>query len=203
MTNPAVSGSTVSGKAAGKASGPRSIVTLLLIRGLIAIVFGIIALFAPSIAALLVVILVGAYLVIDGIVVGVRGLNNRRDGLPSTWLLIQGGVSLVAGIVAIVWPITSGLTAGVLLLWIIAGYAAVTGAVGLLSTREGGREPSEIVAPIVSLAFGLILGVVLFISPAATLLSLIWVVGVYALVFGALLTVIALRLNRKPSAPTE
>jgi uncharacterized membrane protein HdeD (DUF308 family) len=99
---------------------------LLAIRGAAALVFGILAFVTPGITLAVLVLYFGAYAVIDGIVNIVMALRKRERERPWWQLLIEGVVSVAAGVVAFVWPGISALT----LVYLIAAWAIVTGASG-------------------------------------------------------------------------
>jgi uncharacterized membrane protein HdeD (DUF308 family) len=164
----------------------------LALRGAIAILFGLAALLRPGIALQALILLFGAYVLVDGVfsVVGVFG--GTRGGTPRWLLLVEGVASILAGLIAFVFPI---LTA-VFLLYLIAAWAIVTGiaeiATAIRLRKEIQGEWALIVGGILSVLFGVLLGVV---GPFAGILSLIWLIGAYAIAFGVLLLVTAFRVR--------
>jgi uncharacterized membrane protein HdeD (DUF308 family) len=164
----------------------------LALRGAIAILFGLAALLRPGIALQALILLFGAYVLVDGVfsVVGVFG--GTRGGTPRWLLLVEGVASILAGLIAFVFPI---LTA-VFLLYLIAAWAIVTGiaeiATAIRLRQEIRGEWALIVGGVLSVLFGVLLGVV---GPFAGILSLIWLIGAYAIAFGVLLLVTAFRVR--------
>jgi uncharacterized membrane protein HdeD (DUF308 family) len=164
----------------------------LALRGAIAILFGLAALLRPGIALQALILLFGAYVLVDGVfsVVGVFG--GTRGGTPRWLLLVEGVAGILAGLIAFVFPI---LTA-VFLLYLIAAWAIVTGiaeiATAIRLRKEIQGEWALIVGGILSVLFGVLLGVV---GPFAGILSLIWLIGAYAIAFGVLLLVTAFRVR--------
>jgi uncharacterized membrane protein HdeD (DUF308 family) len=112
-------------------------------------------------------------------------------------LLIEGIVGIVAGLIAFVLP---GLTA-VLLLYLIAAWAVVTGiseiAMAIRLRREITGEWALIIGGALSIIFGVILAV---IGPVAGLLSLVWLIGVYALAFGILMLITAFQVRGRDAS---
>src|SRR5262249_62214909 len=96
----------------------------VLLRGVAGILFGIATFFAPAISLAVLVLLFGAYALVDGVLALISALRNRATNEQWWVLLLEGFVGIIAGIVTFVWP---GITA-VALLYVIAAWALVTGA---------------------------------------------------------------------------
>ena len=110
---------------------------------------------------------------------------------------MQGVVSVLAGIIAFAWP---GVTV-LAILFVIAFWSIVGGIAEIvesLTMRKRGGEGWGwmLAAGIVSVLFG----IVLFVSPGAALITLLWLVGIYAIVFGVIIVVWAVRLRRTVNA---
>ena len=164
----------------------------LAIRGAIAIIFGLAALLRPDIALEALILLFGAYALVDGVFAIVGVFGGTRGRTPRWLLLIEGIAGILAGLVAFVLP---GLTA-VVLLYLIAAWAVVTGifeiATAIRLRQEIRGEWALIIGGALSVLFGVILAV---IGPVAGLLSLIWLIGIYALVFGILMLITAFQVR--------
>jgi uncharacterized membrane protein HdeD (DUF308 family) len=153
---------------------------VLVIRGIAAIVFGIGALVWPGVTLIVLIALFAAYAIVDGLVAligAVQAAEAHRRWLP---LLLEGIVGIIAGIIALVWP---GMTA-LVLLWIIGAWAIIT---GILEVAAGLRFGAWALA--LAGVLSAVFGVILFVAPGAGLLSLLWLIGIYALIFGVLLLV--------------
>ena len=140
---------------------------MLAVRGVLAIIFGLIALVAPGIALLAFVYVFAAYALIDGIMAVYIAIRERGSLSRWGWVLFEGILGIIAGIVAFVYP---GLTA-LVLLYIVAIWAVVTGIMEIAAAfairGSAAREWALGLAGIVSILFG----IVLFIFPGAGLLS--------------------------------
>src|SRR5215218_5701717 len=170
---------------------------VLALRGLAAIVFGVLAFVWPDITLFALVLLFGAYMLVDGIFAIVAAV--RAAGREARWwlLLIEGILGVLAGLVAFFWP---GLTA-LALLYFIAAWAIVTGVLEIVAAIRLRREIEGEWALGLSGALSVIFGVLLIVSPApAGLLSLVWLVGAYAVASGVLLLILAIRVRREASA---
>jgi uncharacterized membrane protein HdeD (DUF308 family) len=169
----------------------------LAVRGVLAILFGLIALFVPGAAMVSLAILFAAYLLVDGafgIVAAVRaGQRDERWGL----LLFEGVLNLAMGVVAFLFPVGAVLA----FVLVTAAWSLLTGGLMLAAayklTQQHGRWWMAL-GGIVSMVFGLLL----VISPLVGALVLTWWLGLYAGAFGAMLLVLAFRLRAQKNAPT-
>ena len=100
----------------------------VLLRGVAALIFGLLALFNPGITLVVLVILFGSYAIVDGIFTIISAIANRQGEPHWVALLINGLVSLAIGIVTFLWP---GITA-LALLFLIAAWAVITYARGIV-----------------------------------------------------------------------
>jgi uncharacterized membrane protein HdeD (DUF308 family) len=169
----------------------------LAIRGAIAILFGLAALLRPDIALQALILLFGAYALVDGVFAVVGVFGGTRGGTPRWLLLIEGIAGILAGLIAFVLP---GLTA-VVLLYLIAVWAIVTGIFEIASAirlrQEITGEWALIIGGALSILFGVILAV---IGPVAGLLSLIWLIGVYAVAFGILMLITSFQVRGRDAS---
>jgi uncharacterized membrane protein HdeD (DUF308 family) len=168
---------------------------VLVVEGVLAIVFGILAFFVPAITLAALVLLFGAYAFIDGIFSIVAAVR-AQEGSPWWALVIRGVAGIGIGIVTILWP---GITA-IALLFLIAAWAIITGVLEIVAAIRLRRQISGewllALAGIASLAFGILL----LVSPGAGALAVVWIIGAYAIIFGALLIVLGLRLRAHGAA---
>ncbi len=158
-------------------------------RGLLAVFFGILALLWPGLTLAALVLLFGAYALVDGIFALVVGVRSKWWGV-----VLVGLLGVVAGIVTFVHP---GLTA-LALLYLIAAWAIVRGVFEVVAAihlrRELTNEWLMILAGLASIAFG----VLLFLFPGAGALSVVWIIGAFALWLGMLMLFLAFRLKKLP-----
>ncbi|GAA3551912.1 HdeD family acid-resistance protein [Nonomuraea rosea] len=168
---------------------------LLLLRGLLAIIFGILALIWPGITLLVLVIFFGAYALVGGIFASIAGF--RHGARSRAWLITSGIIGILAGIAALVWP---GITS-LALLYLVAFWAIFTGiaeiVAGVQLRKVIDNEWMFIVGGVLSVIFG----VLLLIWPAAGMLSLVWLIGVFAILYGIAMIALSLRVkNFTPGA---
>lgn len=159
----------------------------MLVRGVLAIIFGLIALLYPGIALLALIYVFGAYALLDGIFAVVVAIQERRTLPRWGWLLAEGLAGIALGIVAFASP---GATA-LVLLYIVAAWAIVTGVleIGAAFTL---RNWLVGLSGLLSVVFGLLL---LYVHPYQGLAALMWLLGIYAIAFGVVLIVHAFQLR--------
>src|SRR5258708_23732641 len=164
---------------------------LFTLRGVLGIVFGLIALIFPGPTILSLVLLFSAYMLVDGvfgIISAVRAIRRKEDrwGL----LIFEGLCNIAVGIAAFLWP---GLTV-VAFVWLVAAWAIVTGG---LMTAAGFRLNIHhrrwwlILRALLSLAFG----VLLIIAPLIGAIVLTWWLGAYEILFGVALAICSPKLR--------
>jgi uncharacterized membrane protein HdeD (DUF308 family) len=163
----------------------------LVLRGVAGVIFGILTFVWPKASLFALVILFGVYAVVNGAFD--LALAARRRAGEERWgsLVFEGIVSIVAGALTLFWP---GITALVLLFvigaWaIVTGIAQVIAAVRLRKHIRG--EWLLALTGVLSIAFG----VLLFLFPGAGALAVVIWIGAYAIVFGALLIALGVRLR--------
>ncbi|MGO4409482.1 MULTISPECIES: HdeD family acid-resistance protein [unclassified Brevundimonas] len=164
---------------------------LLLLRGIAAVVFGVLTFAWPQISLLSLIIVYGAYALVDGVLAIVAAIWG--GGLaPRWWLALSGVAGVAAGVLAFVWP---GLTALVLIyligFWsIMRGVLEIVGAVHL--RKEIANEWTLAAAGILSILFGLIL----VFAPGPGALGLLWLIAAWAILFGGLMIFVAFRVRK-------
>jgi len=164
---------------------------LVLLRGVLAVIFGLYALFAPETALLALVLVYGFYAIMDGVAALVVGFRHRSTSHWG-WHVAQGVVSLIAGVIALFWPGPTVL-ALVLIIGVWSIVLGVTQIVEAFTARRAGS--SSWVWLLISGIVGILFGIVLLSSPAAGALALLWVIGLFSLVFGVVLVVWAFKLR--------
>jgi uncharacterized membrane protein HdeD (DUF308 family) len=181
----------------------KSVWWLVLLRGVFAIILGILAFIMPVTVAAGVVWVFAFYAIFDGIITITQAVSARKSDPGWGWLLTLGIVSLIAGIVVMLFPILAGSIALLTLLWIIAIWALVSGIFGIpaaASVASGGAKMLGIVASALSILFGVLLIIMLFTTPLSAIVGLIYVLGAYAVLAGLVLVVIAIQARAAANA---
>ncbi|HTR55486.1 MAG TPA: HdeD family acid-resistance protein [Kofleriaceae bacterium] len=161
----------------------------VVLRGLVAIAFGIFALFAPTKAYFSLVVLFGVFAVIDGVLA--FGLGIKERAYHPGAMIARGAVSLAAGLITLFWP---NITATALLI-LIASWAIVAGVIDIvMAVRLRSVIQHEWLLGLEG-ALSVAFGVLLFLAPLAGAVVLGLWVGAYALIFGGMLVEAGLRLR--------
>nr|WP_300307902.1 HdeD family acid-resistance protein [Halomonas sp.] len=165
---------------------------VLLLRGLAAIVFGVLAWMYPAMTVEVLIIMFGAYCLVDGVLGVITALVGRKRNSQWIWLLLWGLASIVIGAITFASP---GVTALVLLMF-IAAWAIVTGLTQLVTAIRLRKEVrGEWLLGLSGLA-SLIFGVLLIVIPGAGAIALLWLIAFYAVLFGILLVILSLRIRK-------
>jgi uncharacterized membrane protein HdeD (DUF308 family) len=175
----------------------------LLIRGVLAVVFGVIAFLNPGITLAALVLLFGAYSLVDGvfsIVAGLRAAQRHERWWP---FALEGLLSIAVGIIAFLMPAAAAFA----LLMLASAWSIVTGLFRIAAAIRLRREIEGEWLLILNGALSVAFGVVIALWPAAGLVTLVWLVGFYAIVFGVILIALAFRLRshglRHPARPAR
>jgi uncharacterized membrane protein HdeD (DUF308 family) len=165
---------------------------VILLRGLIAIAFGVLTWLRPGISLATLVLFFGAYVLVDGILGVGTALAGRREHEHWWVLLLWGLIDIGVGILTFTAP---GLTA-LALLFYIAIWAIATGVLEIVAAirlrEEIKGEWLLVLGGLVSVVFGAFL----MSRPAAGALALLWLIASYAVIFGILLVILAFRARR-------
>jgi uncharacterized membrane protein HdeD (DUF308 family) len=160
-------------------------------RGVLAIVFGLYALFAPGLTLGTLVMLFGATVFVGGILIIVAGVRRKASRQPAVPIILEGIVCVAFGLLAMLKP---GPTA-VGSLFVVSAFAVVSGVLHIVAGVQMRHEaPGEWVL-ILSGILTTVFGVLMVLLPWAGLLSLIWLIGAYSLFFGLLLLFFGFRLR--------
>jgi uncharacterized membrane protein HdeD (DUF308 family) len=165
----------------------------VLVRGIIAIIFGLIAIFTPSETAVALLIVFGWFAIADGIVNIIRAIM-LREYRHTWWLGIVGGLlGIGIGIVTFTFPAATALT----VLYLVASWAVVTGALQIIAAIALRREIEGEWLLGIGGAISLLFGLMLFITDHATAtIALVYLIGFFAIFTGTSLVVSAFRLRQ-------
>jgi uncharacterized membrane protein HdeD (DUF308 family) len=160
-------------------------------RGVIAIVFGLVAFARPGAMTLALVLLFGAYAFIGGIAAIVSAIHRGREGDHWGMLLLDGVLGIVAAVVAVLWPGAAALG----FVWVIGAWAVLAGCLEIASAislrKLIDHEWTLGLAGAVSIVFGILM----LYRPVAGGLAMVWILGAYAVAFGVLMIALGLRLR--------
>jgi uncharacterized membrane protein HdeD (DUF308 family) len=173
------------------------------LRGIAAILFGILAFASPGITLATLVLLFGAYAFVDGVSLLIALARGDAGARRHAWSVgIMGVLGIVASIVTFVWPGITALT----LLYLVAIWAITMGVFQVVAAIALRREIEGEFWMGLGGAMSVVFGILLVVSPGTGLVALVWLVGAWAIVFGASSLGLAYRLHgvdaalRKPTS---
>ena len=165
---------------------------LIALRGVLGVIFGVIALVMPVATILALVLLFSAYMVVDGAIAIYAAIRAARKQEGWGFLLFQGIASLAAAAIAFMWP---GLTVVAFVL-LIAAWSIVSGCLMLAAAMRTEQARWWLV---LGGAAALLYGILMIVAPLSGAVVLTWWLGAFALVFGAALIILSLELRSRYS----
>jgi uncharacterized membrane protein HdeD (DUF308 family) len=171
---------------------------LLLLRGVAAIMFGVLAFVWPGLTLLTLVWLYGAFALVDGVLALVAAFTGSAKPAPTWWLIVVGLLGIAAGLVIFAYP---GLTA-ILLVIFIGAWAMVHGIFEIIGAIQLRKEIDNEWMLILGGVLSVLFGGLIMLAPGAGALGLVWAVAAYSIVFGILFIALALRLKKHNPAAT-
>lgn len=163
------------------------------LRGLFAILFGVLALIWPGLTLLTLVLFFGVYTLVDGILSVIAGITSYGEHERWWAELLEGILDIIIGLVTFFWPNITALA----LLYLIAAWAIVTGILEIVAAIRLRRVITGEWLLILSGIISIVFGVLLVLFPGAGALSLLWLIGSFAIAFGVLLIILAFRLRSR------
>ena len=161
----------------------------LVLRGIAAIIFGVLAYIWPGITFTVLVLFFGAYALWDGIFALIGAFRTQGD---RRWALILEGIAgIAAGLVTFFWIGAATLA----LLLVIGGWAIATGVLEIIAAIRLREEIEGEWLLLLSGLLSILFGIAVAIRPAAGLVAVTWLIGAYAILFGILLVVLGFRLR--------
>lgn len=164
---------------------------LILLKGALAIIFGVLTFIWPGLTLLTLVALYGAFALLDGVFSLVAALTNGTPA-PRWWLALVGVLGIGAGLLTLFMPQLTGMV----LLYFIAGWAIASGIFQIIGAINLRKEIEDEWLLIASGMLSVIFGALIFIFPGAGALGLAFAIGAFAIAYGALLVGFSLRLRK-------
>lgn len=165
---------------------------VLLLRGLAAIVFGILTWFQPAASATALVLIFGAYVFVDGLL-GVYSAIRSRSQSRHWWLILLWGLTgVIVGVLTAINPVATALVLTIYIgVWaLITGVMEIVTAIRLRKEIEG--EWVLILGGLISVLFGAFV----LMQPGAGMMAMLWVLASYAVVFGVLMVILAFKVRK-------
>jgi uncharacterized membrane protein HdeD (DUF308 family) len=163
------------------------------LRGVAALAFGILTLIWPDLTLWALVLLFGAFVLVDGVFMLAAAIRNEPGtGQRRGWLIFEGIVGVTIGVITFVWPDITALA----LLFVIAAWALILGALRLAGAIQMRREINDWWLPALSGVLSIAFAALIVITPGAGALVITWLIGWFAIVAGVVLLMLAFRVRR-------
>lgn len=172
---------------------------MLLLRGVLAFVFGLLCFAYPDITLTLFVIMFGTYTLIDGLLAMAAAITRAKTQQRWWSTLIEGLVGSLIGVLILTW---SGITA-LRLLYLIATWATLTGIFKVVAAIRLRRHIIGEWLLLLSGSASVVCGLLLFFMPGSSALAVLFWIGAFAITIGLFLVVVAIRLRRWVAQPIE
>ena len=169
------------------------------LRGVVAILFGILAIAVPGVTLGVLILLWGIYAVVDGILAIVSGVRAARRNERWGVLIVEGVADIIAGVIAVFLPVAAAIA----FIYLFAVWAFITGIIELAAAIRLRREIAGEWLLGLTGVLSILLGIYVAVFPGIGLLGLIWAIGVYAIVIGIMMLVLSFRLRRITTDQTQ
>jgi len=169
---------------------------LLVLRGVLSIIFGVLAFAWPGITLGVLVLLFAAFSLVDGIFALAAALTGHTERRQWWSLVLEGLTGVAVGIMAFAWPAITALV----LLYLIAGWAVATGIFEIIAAIQLRKHIEGEWALGLSGVLSVLVGLAMFAFPIEGALAVVWLIAINAIVFGVLLIVLGVRLARRGRA---
>ncbi len=169
--------------------------TMFLFRGIAAVLFGVITLVWPKLSLTALVLVFGVFAVISGITAVAAAFRNTGE---QGWglLLFEGILSNVAGVIALVLP---GITA-LAFLYLLAAWAIITGILEAIAPLSFPMSTGRAVLMALTGVLSVVFGILIAAQPAAGLLAVVWLIGIYAIVLFGIMYIVVYFQSRSLAA---
>jgi uncharacterized membrane protein HdeD (DUF308 family) len=165
--------------------------SLLIVRGIIGLIVGLVAIVWPGITIAMLVAIFAAYAILDGITNLVLGFTRTATHGRSWAQVVQGLIGLIAGVLAFVWPVVTAFA----LVIFIGAWAVATGALEIVAAIRLRRQIKGEWLLALSGVLSLLFGLTVIAFPGAGAVGIAWVLGVYAAAAGIVLITLGVRLR--------
>jgi len=163
---------------------------LVLLRGLLAIAFGLFALVMPVATMLALLVVFAAYMLVDGLFTIMSAVRAARQGERWGLLVLQGALSIAVAVITLLWP---GLTLIAYVL-LVSAWALVSGLLTIAAAFQLKRDHGRWWLALGGM-LSTVLGILMFAAPLIGALVMTWWIGAWAIVFGTLLVVLGFKLR--------
>jgi len=170
---------------------------LTALRGLLALILGVVMLFFPIPSILFLVIFFGAYALVDGIFAVVVSLMSAAHHKPRWWLFVEGLLGILVGVAVFAWPAITAMV----LLYLIAFWALVTGIFEIIFSAATWKALPNNWLWLLSGILSVLLGAIMIAYPGTGALAVVFFIAIYLIMFGVVLMALGFTLKGKAPKP--
>jgi len=170
---------------------------LIMVRGIALLSAGLILLLFPQGTLTFLIIIMGVYWLIDGIVTTFKSIKGRKVHAAWGWGIFTGVLGIIAGLVVLSQPVFSAILTTSLLVWFLGIVAIIYGISGLVTGIRLRKQTKGEWTMILGGLFSILFGIILITSPFVSVLVIIKCMGVIALIGGISILVVAFRIKKK------
>jgi uncharacterized membrane protein HdeD (DUF308 family) len=168
---------------------------VLLLRGIVSILFGVLAFVMPGLTLFTLIIMYGVYAAADGVLALVAAFQGGTMA-PRWWLALVGVLGLLAAAATFFYPQVTAI----ILIMFIGVWAIAHGILEIVGAIQLRKEIDNEWLLALGGALSIIFGVFVAVQPGAGALALVWLIGAYSIAFGIVLVAFSLRLRRRIAA---
>ena len=172
-----------------------SIWWLVLLRGLVVLIMGLLLILRPVPTIIILFYLLGFYWFLDGIFTIFESIRGRKSHKDWGWGVFVGIISALAGVIVFTQPYISALFGFTLVIYLVAFMALASGIWGILTGIRLRKTISNEWSMIVGGAFAALFGILLIINPLVSAMTLVWLMGLFALIGGIVLIIVSFRIR--------
>jgi uncharacterized membrane protein HdeD (DUF308 family) len=167
---------------------------IFLMEGVLGIIFGLLLLIWPGPTTGVIIVLVGLFALLTGIVGVFAAIGAAGNGQPWGWKLATALLGILVGLAIMRWP---GATA-VVILYLIAFWLILGGIVGIVESIAAHRTFSHAWLLLLSSVVAILFGIAMFAWPKVSLTLVVSLIGLYAIVQGIVLCALAFQVRGNP-----
>jgi uncharacterized membrane protein HdeD (DUF308 family) len=168
---------------------------LVLLRGIVVLLMGLLLIFRPVPTIIVLFYLLGFYWFFDGIFTLFESIRGRKSHKDWGWGVFVGIISAVAGILVFTQPYLSAVLGATIVIYLVAIMVLVSGIWSILTGIRLRKVISNEWSMILGGALSALFGILLMANPLVSAMTLVWLMGLFALIGGVVLIVISFRIK--------
>lgn len=170
---------------------------LLMIKGAFMLIIGLILLIFPKGTITTLLFIMAIYWLVDGVVTIYNSLQSRQIYIRWKWGIFTGTLSIVAGLIVLIKPLSSAILTTSFLMWFLGIVAVISGVSGLITGIQLQKQHPKERSMIWGGIFSIVLGLILMSAPFSSALVIIKTIGLVALLAGLITVLFALQVKKK------